>query len=371
MDMVAVAGALPKRVREALKPFQAFEWEDLLWSVGIGVAGLVIGRIVAALVTRALERWARLTDNPVDDAVVRHLSRPIRWLLPILGLQLALPLLSMPDSAENVLQHILLISSIIGLGWALHGVVRVLEELIQRRFDVTLSNDVHARQVQTQFRGFRNIASFLIVLVTVAFVFLTFQRVRQLGAGMLASAGVAGVVIGFAAQRSLATVLAGIQIALSQPIRVGDSVTVENEFGTVEEITLTYVVIRIWDLRRLIVPIAYFIEKPFQNWTRASAEVLGTVLLHLDFTVPVEPIREELQRVLEQSPLWDRVKWALQVTDVTERTMTLRALVSARNASDAFELRCAVREQLLAFVQKRFPDSLPRIRSEQPLTPAG
>ena len=190
-----------------------------------------------------------------------------------------------------------------------------------------------------------------------------FESFRQLGAGLLASAGVLGIIVGFAAQKTLGNLLAGVQIAITQPIRVDDVVVVEGEWGRIEEITLTYVVVRIWDLRRLVLPISYFIEKPFQNWTRTSASILGTVFLHLDYTVPVGAVREELERLVQQSTYWDGEVVRLHVTNTTERTMELRALVSAANSSDAFELRCELREQLVAFLQAHHPGSLPRLRA--------
>jgi small-conductance mechanosensitive channel len=241
--------------------------------------------------------------------------------------------------------------------------VQVVEDVIVHGAKVSDDDNLHARALRTQVRAFRNIAGFIVVVVTLGFVLMSFKPVRELGAGLLASAGVAGIVIGFAAQRSLATVLAGIQIAISQPIRVDDVVIVEGEWGRIEEITLTYVVVRIWDLRRLIVPINYFIEKPFQNWTRVSADILGTVTLHLDYTVPVEELRKELERLLNASEKWDKKVWGLQVTDATERTMTVRALMSAKDAGRAWDLRCEVREKLIAFVRHRYPEALPRLRA--------
>ena len=201
-------------------------------------------------------------------------------------------------------------------------------------------------------------------ILALAAILMTFDKVRQLGASILASAGIAGIIVGLAAQRSIATLLAGIQIALTQPIRIDDVVIVENEWGRIEEITLTYVVVRIWDLRRLIVPITYFIEKPFQNWTRISADLLGTVFLYTDYTVPIQAVREELRRILEGSEKWDRRVCVLQVTDTTERTVQLRALVSAADSSKAWDLRCEVREKLVDFLQKNYPHALPRVRAE-------
>jgi small-conductance mechanosensitive channel len=193
---------------------------------------------------------------------------------------------------------------------------------------------------------------------------MTFPRIKSLGTTILASAGIIGVVVGLAAQRTIGTFIAGLQIAFSQPIRVDDVVIVENEWGRIEEITLTYVVVKIWDLRRLIVPITYFIEKPFQNWTRVTADILGTVFIYVDYTVPFDAVREQLQRILNASELWDKKVCVLQVTNTTERTVELRALMSAPDASTAWSLRCEVREKLIDFIQKKYPKALPRLRAE-------
>ncbi len=170
--------------------------------------------------------------------------------------------------------------------------------------------------------------------------------------------------MGLAAQRTISTLLAGIQIAITQPIRVDDVVIVENEWGRIEEITFAYVVVRIWDLRRLILPITHFIEKPFQNWTRVTADILGTVFIYVDYTGPVQAIREELHRILKSTDLWDGKAWVLQVTHATERTVELRALMSAQDAPTAWNLRCEVRERLIEFVQRNYPDGLPKVRAE-------
>jgi small-conductance mechanosensitive channel len=193
---------------------------------------------------------------------------------------------------------------------------------------------------------------------------MTFEKVRQLGATLLASAGIVGIIVGIAAQKSIATLFAGIQLAITQPMRIDDVVIVENEWGRIEEITLTYVVVRIWDLRRLIVPITYFLEKPFQNWTRISADILGTVFLYVDYTVPVEAVRTELRRILESSPLWDGQVCVLQVTNATERTVELRALMSAADSSSGWGLRCEVREKLIEFIRQNYPEGLPKVRAE-------
>jgi small-conductance mechanosensitive channel len=200
---------------------------------------------------------------------------------------------------------------------------------------------------------------------------MTFEKVRQLGAGILASAGIAGIIVGLAAQKSLGTLLAGIQIAIAQPIRLDDVVIVEGEWGRIEEITLTFVVVRIWDQRRLVLPITYFLDKPFQNWTRVSAELLGTIFLYVDYTVPVEALRQELQRIVESDERWDRRVVGLVVTNVSERTVELRALISAADSGRAWDLRCHVREKLVEFVRDNYPQALPRLRAELSELPDG
>lgn len=218
--------------------------------------------------------------------------------------------------------------------------------------------------IYTQTRVISNIIVGAVIVLVASFMLMTFPAVKQIGVSLLASAGVLGVVLGFAAQKTLGNVIAGIQIALAQPIRLDDAVVVENEWGWIEEITLTYVVVRIWDLRRLVLPISYFVEKPFQNWTRTSADILGSVFLYTDYTVPVEEVRAELGRLLEKSTYWDKKVNVLQVTNATDRTIELRALMSAENSPTAWNLRCEIRERLLEFLQRKYPKSLPRSRVE-------
>ncbi|MBN2195522.1 MAG: mechanosensitive ion channel [Polyangiaceae bacterium] len=358
------AAVIPMVLRSWLDRFSAYGWADLVWSVACVGTAWVVGRLVAGLLVRAMRRWARKTDTTVDDAVSEHLRRPIQWLGPLLGIYLVFPLITLPERTLADLRHGLLIAVIFGAGWALAKTVQSAEDVVRRRLEATDSDNLRARQLFTQTRGLRNILSFLISVLTVGAALVTFESVRQIGAGLLASAGVAGVVIGFAAQRSIATVVAGVQIAIAQPIRIDDVVIVEGEWGWIEEITLTFVVVRIWDLRRLVVPITYFIEKPFQNWTRVSADLLGTIELTLDFSVPVDAIRGELTRILEASPYWDRKVNNVQVTGTTDRAMVVRPLFGARNSGDQWNLRCEVREKLIAFVNERYPGALPRLRAE-------
>jgi small-conductance mechanosensitive channel len=232
------------------------------------------------------------------------------------------------------------------------------------RFQSDSTDSLLTRKHVTQVRILKRAAHTLIVLITVGAALMTFEPVRQYGVSLFASAGVAGLVVGLAARPVLSNLLAGIQIATTQPIRIDDQVVVENESGRIEEITSTYVVIRLMDLRRLIVPLSYFIEKPFQNWTRESTNLIGTVLLHVDFTAPIERIRAKAMEIVQGSKLWDGQVAKLQVTDAKENSIELRVLASARSSGDAFDLRCEIREKLIDFLQREYPTALPRARGE-------
>jgi small-conductance mechanosensitive channel len=234
--------------------------------------------------------------------------------------------------------------------------------LILNRYDFNSEDNLDARKVYTQFKIIERIINFIIIILALSLALMTFDGIRKLGISLLASAGLAGIIIGFAAQKLLATILAGLQIAITQPIRLDDVVIIENEWGWIEEITLTYVVVRIWDKRRLIVPTTYFIEKPFQNWTRNSADILGTVFIYADYTLPIDEVRKELTRILESDSNWDGKVNVLQVTNAMENTIEIRVLVSASDSPTAWNLRVNVREKLIKFLQKKYPESLPKTR---------
>jgi small-conductance mechanosensitive channel len=242
--------------------------------------------------------------------------------------------------------------------------VYIIEAALLRRYDITVEDNVRARQVHTQMVIFRRALIGFILIVTTGAVLWTFhdERVWKAGTGLLASAGIASLILATAAKSTASNFLAGLQIALTSPIRIDDVVVVQGEWGRIEEITSAYVVIKIWDQRRLIVPLSYFIENSFANWTRQSADILGTAFLYVDYTVPVEALREHLQKVAASSPLWDKRVCGLQVTDLREHTMEIRCLVSSRNSSESFDLRCLVREEMIAFLRDNYPESLPRIR---------
>jgi small-conductance mechanosensitive channel len=281
---------------------------------------------------------------------------------------LVAPTLRLNPVVTEFLRHLFSIALIGALAWLAIGAVRGLRGLFAYHYDLQVADNLRARTVLTQIDVLVKIAVFVILLITAGCALMTFERVRQVGVSLLASAGIAGIILGLAAQRSLGTLLAGIQIAFSQPIRIDDVVIVEGEWGRIEEITLTYVVVRIWDQRRLVVPITYFIEEPFQNWTRVTSDILGTVFLEVDYRLPVEELRRRLHEILVESPHWDHKVWGVQVTDTSARSMQVRALMSASDASKAWDLRCEVREKLVGWLQERYPEMLPRVRAE--LVPA-
>ena len=338
--------------------------EKLVWPLGTLAAAVLGALLVHHLLFRMLDRLARGTKTILDDSLVRHLRRPARLIIPILAVSFLLPLLTAPPRMLIFLKQTFSLLLIISVAWLLIKLVYVLEDLILNQYSIDLKDNLEARRIHTQIQILKKVVIVVVGVLALAAALMTFEKVRQLGTTLLASAGIVGIIVGLAAQKSISTLFAGIQMAITQPIRIDDVVIVENEWGRIEEITLTYVVVRIWDLRRLIVPITYFLEKPFQNWTRISAEILGTVFLYVDYTVPVEAVRTELRRILENSPLWDGQICLLQVTNATERTTELRAIISATDASNAWELRCEVREKLIGFIRQNYPDGLPKVRAE-------
>ena len=348
-------------------------FEDLLdpkiWT-DLGVTAFLLGLAVLAgwistrLLLSILKRLARKTASKWDDVLLRHARRPAGLLLPLVFLNLVTPLLRLPEGGIRILTQAMNMLLIAACAYSLIAAVRLLRDLFLARHDVNVSDNLVARKVHTQVGVLEKIAVTIIILLTVAFMLMTIPGVRQIGVSLLASAGIAGIVIGLAAQKSIGTLLAGIQLALTQPIRVDDVVIVENEWGRVEEITLTYVVVRIWDLRRLILPVNYFLEQPFQNWTRVSADLLGTVFLHTDYTVPVDAIRTEFARLLKDHPLWDGKVCVVHVTDSKPGTLETRLLLSTRDASDGWGLRCHIREKMVEFLQREYPTALPRTRVE-------
>ncbi|AWW00643.1 mechanosensitive ion channel family protein [Arcticibacterium luteifluviistationis] len=253
---------------------------------------------------------------------------------------------------------------ITGGAWFVIELIARLKVLLLRQYDLEQENNLKSRKVYTQINLLEKIANFIVILFGIGLILLSFDKIRELGIGLFASAGVAGIILGLSAQKIMGTLLAGIQIAITQPFRIEDAVVVEGEWGWIEEINLTYVVVRIWDKRRLVLPSTYFLDKPFQNWTRNSADITGTIFLYTDYNVPFDALRAELTRLLEGTELWDGKANVLQVTEAKEFSVEIRILVSAKNSPTAWDLRVLIREKMIEFIQKNYPESLPRTRVE-------
>ena len=343
----------------------------LFWA-GTLTAIVYAGEIIALLwlvfrgvlaVEKRMHLWAERANSVLGKLIVPITGQTLRFAVPLLGIILLLPLLKLPSEWTWVTQKGFGILFIVALSFLIiRGVNAVqLALLSQHRLDAEAN--FSARKIYTQVSVIRKIIVTAVIIIATGSILMLFDPVRQFGTSILASAGIAGVVIGFAAQKTLGNVLAGIQIALTQPIFINDIVVVEGEFGQIEEITLTYVTVRTWDLRRMILPITYFIEKPFQNWSRVSTELLGTVMLYLDYQVPMAELRKELKRLVENNPKWDRKVCGLQATDTKQSTIEVRALVSSTDPGKAFDLRCDVREGLIEFLRRNHPESLPKVRN--------
>ncbi|MGB5420612.1 MAG: mechanosensitive ion channel domain-containing protein [Desulfobacterales bacterium] len=287
----------------------------------------------------------------------------IFFILVIIKINLSI-IVPLKQNQLDIFNHILSIGFIITLSWLLIRLIKVGEDYIGSHYIINIPDNLHARKVHTQMRVIEKILIVVVLIISFSTFLMTFEKMRQFGTSLLASAGIFGIVLGFAAQKSIATLFAGLQIAITQPLRIDDVVIVENEWGWIEEINLTYIVVRIWDLRRLIVPPSYFIDKPFQNWTRTSASILGTVFIYADYKAPIQSIRNELKRILDSTDLWDKKVCNLQITNASSQTIEIRALMSASTSPIAWDLRCLVREKLIVFLQENYPESLPRYRIE-------
>lgn len=334
--------------------------------VRVGTAGILLWFVMRLLrvVETVATRWAERTEGKTDDILIGFGVRVGKNLVAVVGLIVVVDFLPLPGffaPYERTALSMLLIGT---FAWLFTQAVLAAENLILCRYDVSSERDLQARRVSTQLTVLRKILISIIVIFAVASILMLFEPIRQFGTSILASAGVVGVVVGFAAQKTIGNLFAGLQIALTQPIRLGDAVIVEGEWGRIDEITLTYVVVALWDQRHLVLPISYFIEKPFQNWTRSSTEILGTVFLHTDYTIPVAEVREELFRLCRENPNWDGRVANLQVTAAKETTLELRATVSSADAAKNADLRCELREHLVAFIRTRHPHCLPHLRVE-------
>lgn len=308
--------------------------------------------------------WTAKSGNKWDDLFVPLLGKSLRTFVPVIGIIFALPVLGLPAEYTGVLAKGTSILLIIAVAMTLFQAAVLTEKAVLAKYDITAADNLQARKIYTQIHVISKLLYAVIGIFTIASILMLFQEVRQFGTSILASAGVVGIIVGFAAQKTISNLFAGFQLAMTQPIRLDDVVIVEGEWGRVEEITLTYVVIRIWDDRRLVVPLSHFIEKPFQNWTRVSAELLGSVFVWVDYTMPLDELRATLKEIIESNPLWDKRFWNLQVTDSTDKAMQIRVLATSEDSSKGWDLRCDIREKLIAYMQKHHPQSLPTFRTQ-------
>ena len=356
--MVEIIQAALARLRDIL------DWAP---NTVVGALILALAAIIALLlhsaVAKLLQRIVR-RRHPYLAGILTGTRRLSQAALVIAALFIALPVAPFAPEIETSMATALLIAAIVLIGWIAITTSHVLADLYLLQFRLDVADNMLARKHVTQVRVLRRVVDTLLIMVTVGAVLMTFEPVRQFGVSLFASAGVAGLVVGLAARPVLSNLIAGIQLAVTQPICIDDAIVIENEFGNVEEITSTYVVVRLWDLRRMIVPLTYFIEKPFQNWSREFTSLIGTVLIDVDFTTPVDRVRAKAEEIAKASPLWDGNLIKLQVTDFDAETMELRVIATARSASDAFDLRCELREKLIAYLQTELPGSLPRRRQE-------
>jgi small-conductance mechanosensitive channel len=330
--------------------------------IGIVAAGLALQGLVSRFLKKRPGSWHPFARHAWD-----HTRRLMRFMLVLFAASLALPFLHLPHDARDEVRKIFLALAVVQLGWIIGVIANIAIDRYVYGFKIDVADNLTARKAVTQMRILRQAVNVLIALITAGFALMSFDSVRQYGVSLFASAGVAGIVAGLAARPLFENLIAGLQLAFTQPLRLGDAVVIANEYGTVEEIGSVYIVIRCWDLRRLIVPLSYIFTNPFTNWTRSSSSLIGTVVLYLDYTLDVEILRKEAERLARTSPLWDSQVVSVQVIDATEYAMQVRVLVSAGDAGKAWDLRCFMREQLIAFVRKHHHSALPRRRQEASL----
>lgn len=334
-------------------------------STAMILGGAVLAGLFECFVIVIVARWiTRRWGGVLSRSLISRTTAPLLCLSPFPNLLVALPATALREPALSTLKHALWIAIILLITWLLTRLALVASDTVKAAFPINIADNRRARRMVTLVQILRQTATVVIVVIGISAAIMTFPQARSVGASMLASAGIAALVIGMAARPALSNIIAGVQIALAEPIALDDVVIVEGEWGRIEEITMTYVVVQVWDLRRLIIPLSHFIERPFQNWTRQNADLMGTVFVHTDFTVPVDSVRAELTRILEATALWDKKVNVVHVTDAVNGRLELRLLMSAASAPILWDLRCHVRERIIDFIRANYPGSLVRTRLE-------
>jgi len=350
---------------EILNQFFRLEHNSELYKILFVLLMGVGGFLISVLLFEVLKLSLKTTFKSSSSNINNNLRIVFYAFFSLLFINIALPSAEFEGFVGIYFKKTFYIMFIACFGIMISKILLFAKTVIYERNDINIENNLSGRKIRTQLDFIYKLAIIVTSIIAISVILMSFKPVRDLGTSLLASAGIAGILIGLAAQKSISNLLAGFQIAFTQTIRLDDVVIVENEWGKIEEISLTYVVVRIWDARRLILPISYFIEKPFQNWTRVSSELLGTIFFYADYSLPVDALRSEVTRLLSTLKQWDGKVNVVQVTDTTEKTMQIRILVSAKNSGDAFDLRCIVRERVIDFVQKNYPASLPKCRTEK------
>ncbi len=317
------------------------------------------GLLLRWAIFSALRFYNRKKPTLLKEQLLNYLKRPAKFFIPLLLIYFSLVFYSELNAAAHKVVEALLIMN---FAWMLMALLQAMEVVVKEKFQIDGRHKAKERKVVTQLRFLKSVAIVVIIKLSVASILWNIPAARELGETILTSAGIIGIIVGIASQKSIANLVTGFQLAFTQPLKIDDQVIIEGEFGTVEDITLTYVVVKTWDWRRLVLPLNYFNEKPFVNWSFNSNELIGSVFFYVDYTFPVPALRTELSKVLTSNPLWDKNKADLLVTNIDDRAMELRATFSARNASDIWNLRCTVREQLMAFIQEKYPNALPKFR---------
>ncbi|ONF95480.1 mechanosensitive ion channel family protein [Sphingomonas jeddahensis] len=344
-----------------------FDWSG--WEVPTLIADLAIvaAAVLGALMLHAVvmiigRRLAARTPDSVDDAALALSARPLRWIAVAVTLTVSRRFLDLPKWGNELWQFAagMIVPGLVG--WLLITVVRVYARAVELRYDIAVEDNLRARRRRTRTTILSRIVVIAVGMITVALMLLSIPSIRSVGITLMASAGLAGLAVGAAAQPALKNLIAGIQLAFTEPIRLDDVLIIEGEWGKVEEIRLTYVVVALWDERRLVVPVSRFLEMPFQNWTRNTSKLLGSAFFWLDPTADIARLRAKYEEIVRGNPRWDGRAFVLQVTDTKPDAIEVRVLATAKDAPTAFDLRCDIREAMLAFIREDMPEALPRRR---------
>lgn len=324
---------------------------------------VLLGLVLQGLIFYSIRTYNSRRPTVLKTQLLKHLEVPFKLLLPVLFIYSAFSLFTISIFWHKVVQ----IFIIINFSWVLVAIINAIEEIVKQKFLTTVGHKAKERKAITQMRFIKSVSIVIIVTLAVATILWNIPTVRTIGTTILTSAGVIGIIAGVAAQKSIANLITGMQIAFTQPIKIDDEVVIEGEFGIVEDITLTYVVVKTWDWRRLVLPLNYFNDHHFINRSFNTTQLIGTVFLYVDYTFPVQALRNEFMAQIKKNKLWDKNVAQLLVTNTDANSVEIRATFSGKNADNVWVLRCEMREHLIAFIQEQYPESLPKVRRDPPL----